>query len=448
MSGDVYNSPTHLSAFTQEFLRILLVREAKDITSALHFKSTTAEIERNLMQMCSEDIHATGLGENDVVIALAADTGQWYAGRIMESDKCEKKSIKISEKDGHAFDLIDKQVDLVKYTGALESLENAIFAVEANPLRSGFEMISYLHIKKSEIQAFMKGLYVGTNTFIRLHEVDPNLVCSLKISKPEIKMGKIGSLDGKILLKPAQVFRDFNLILCISTGNNSSNSTIPILNKNSVLESLEGIEDIVPEIGEYIQSLDSELTIQQCAIINCLLTIELFMLNRTEGKFALIQNGRHLSKFTIQKRNEIQNYVEFENDMKSEEVLASLIFHLIDTSSESFDKTNELDAYRAIAEFLEDFGAERPTLILLLTDGGVEFSNNLQGYLGAIKEHSRYELDILGLGNQFNPLDYQKIHENMRCRIYPVNELHHIQFQGYLVSSIESLIPSPSDKKK
>ena len=153
-------------------------------------------------------------------------------------------------------------------------------------------------------------------------------------------------------------------------------------------------------------------------------------------------NGTTLTKFSIQKGNEVQNYVEFDNDLASREVLTSLAYTILDSNREDIEAANDADVYRAIAEYLEDMGAERPTLILHLTDRGIEHTDEVRQYLNSIRDHERYFLDVFGLGKDFPVDQYEKLHENIKSRIYPVASFYHLQFLGYLVSAIEALIPT------
>jgi len=446
-SGHTFDSPSHLSAYTQELLKILQVKEAQDIVSALHFAVVPEEIRRNTLQICPEDLRATGLIEDDLVLAMNPESGQWCAGNINTNSSCIKKSVLVSKKDAHAFDLVDKQVDLVKYDSEVTRLEQSVFSFEQIPLRSGFEIISYLHLHRSEIQEFLQNLYIGRNSAVRPLEHDPEMKCVISSSTPELGLGEVGIITGTIQIRPAQSLRDFNIILCISMGRNLDNTDITIDDFSSLTESLDSISEIVPEISRFIDSLDKTITRRQCAIINVLLILNFVMMNRTEGKLGLVLNGDNLSKFSVQKGNEVQNFIDFDNDISSDEVLTSLVYTLLDTTKGDLEKENESNAYRAIAEYLEDLGAERPTLILLFSDGGIESSEEMEGYLRAIGNHERYALDVFGIGSEFNVDEYKNLHRSIRSRIYSLERYFHFQFLGYLVSAIESLIPTSVEQK-
>ncbi len=444
-SGEVFDSPSHLTSYTKSLLRLLQVSEAEDIVSALHFNIVLSDIKRNTLQICPEDLRATGLEDDDLVLILDPETGQWYAGKVSTNTSCLKKGILVSRIDAATFGLIDRQVDLVKYESSIEELETAVFAIQQVPLRSGFELSSYIHLHREQLTEYLRDLYIGKHTRLSPIQENNELVCFLGTSIPELDSGMIGVAKNDILLRPSHSMRDLNVIICLSFGSQMGTEDISNEERFSISESLKGLQKHIPEIDPFLKRLQNKTSRSDAALLMTLNILNLFMMNRSGGKLALVLNGNQLSKFSIQKGNEIQNFVEFDSDLTSGEVITSLAYTLLDSTREDIESKNDADVYRAIAEYLEDMGAERPTLILLLTDKGIEQMEEAKQYLRTIRENERYSLDVFGLGEEFPEAQFEKLHEDIRSRIYPVKSVYYLQFIGYLVSAIETLIPTRSE---
>jgi hypothetical protein len=95
--------------------------------------------------------------------------------------------------------------------------------------------------------------------------------------------------------------------------------------------------------------------------------------------------------------------------------------------------------YRAIAEYLEDFGADRPTIALVLGNSVGNYDDEHLSFLRAIAEHDRCRLDILPLGKNGNMRSSLRLLKGLNSRVLPVESYSSPLFSGYLLDLIDSL---------
>jgi hypothetical protein len=174
--------------------------------------------------------------------------------------------------------------------------------------------------------------------------------------------------------------------------------------------------------------------------------VNTFVHNQTEGRLALVTFGESPQKFSIQRGKEVQPYVEFFDDLQSEEVLISLIYSVIDAMDDVDGHEDMAGAYRSIAEFLEDFGTERPTLALVLSNGVGVYDEEHLSFLRSISEHERYRLDILTLGKNGDMKSSLRMLKGLNSRVLPVESFSSQIFTGYILDVIDSVTMGTTDQ--
>jgi hypothetical protein len=210
---------------------------------------------------------------------------------------------------------------------------------------------------------------------------------------------------------------------------------------------LSTLSSKVPEIEVFLDSLGKNASRSQIAALAALTVVNSLVHNQTEGKLALVTFGESSEKFSIQRGKEVQSFVEFFQDLQSEEVLISLIYSIIDTIDDVDGHEDMAGAYRSIAEYLEDFGADRPTLVLVLSNGVGAYDEEHLSFLRAISEHDRYRLDILSLGKNGNMKSSLRLLKGLNSRVLPVEAFSSRIFTGYLMDFIDSLKQGVLDSK-
>ncbi|MGY5852909.1 MAG: hypothetical protein RTU92_05020 [Candidatus Thorarchaeota archaeon] len=445
-SGSLLESPSHLATFNQEFLKILQVRNIHDVLSALHFPVRISDIEEGTMTLCPDDMRAAGISNGDLVLALDAESGQWWAGRVYESNESDSRTITISRIDSKLLGLKDSVVDLVKYDGEVIEVSKATFAYDESKHLSGVELSRYLYLHRDEIQTRLQGILVGRGTTFIPTDTDSGFTCSLIASEPNLESGQLGKISGQIHLKPNHAFQEFNLILGISLEDSMNLRDVQLESKQPFKEGLVALSDIVPEISSFLNSLEDVVTRGEAAILGALQLINLVMMNRTEGKMSLVISGLAQTKFSIQKGQEIQPFIEFGEDIVSEEVLISLLYTLLDGLEDTQGSSTMSSIYRVVAEQLEDFGEERPSLGIIFGSSPVDGAEETNAYLKAISRHQRYQLDVFGLGDEFDSVKAEKTLKGVNARVYPIKSFSYHRFEGYVISALEHLVPKSVEK--
>jgi hypothetical protein len=199
------------------------------------------------------------------------------------------------------------------------------------------------------------------------------------------------------------------------------------------------LSEKVPEISKFLDGLRKNSSRSQIAALIALTVVNTLLHNKTEGRLALVSFGEKPEKFSIQRGKEVQPYVEFFEDLQSEEVLISLIYSIMDAFDDVDGHEDLAVAYRSIAEFLEDFGVERPTLALVLSNSVGNYDDEHLSFLKAISEHDRYRLDILTLGKNGNMKSSLRMLKGLNSKVVPIESFSSQAFMGYLLDLIDSM---------
>ena len=108
---------------------------------------------------------------------------------------------------------------------------------------------------------------------------------------------------------------------------------------------------------------------------------------------------------------------------------------------------NELEVLRLLwdrspqkpAEILEDFGSERPTLVIVCSNHLSNPEAGISSYIQAISSNTNYRLDIVGIGEQFDVEQTQQAVQGLKSRILHVEEFSTFEFLGYLQWALKHL---------
>jgi hypothetical protein len=115
------------------------------------------------------------------------------------------------------------------------------------------------------------------------------------------------------------------------------------------------------------------------------------------------------------------------------------------------DKELNLAAlYHSLIELLQDFGTERPTLVIVVGNRIKGNEEEIAPFLSAFSELGRYQLDILGLGEDFDAREARKMARSLNARIIPIKSFSAQLYDDYLLSAISRLLsdrahPGPHD---
>jgi hypothetical protein len=152
--------------------------------------------------------------------------------------------------------------------------------------------------------------------------------------------------------------------------------------------------------------------------------------NRSDGSLGIVTVSETPTKFSIQKGEIIQTSMQFSNDFASEDVLVSILYSLLDSSRDIGGSARLSGAFRAIAEFLEDFGSEMPTLVVLMANLGSETFDDVKPFLQVIGSRNRYQIEILNLGEEAHNLGPE--FKDINVKVHQMTSFAADVFEGYL----------------
>jgi hypothetical protein len=390
---------------------------------------------------------ALEVSDGNHLLALDINTGQWCAGVARKHPKCGERSIVVSESDASLFGFRNSTVvNLVRYEGDIAEIDKAVMSYYSAPPSSNSELASFMHLHENEIRESIRGVLVGADTRLHFGSEENTVSMGVKYSKPQLSPGQVGRLsDIDIDFKPQQAFGEFNVVLCISKAMKMKTKDVSLKTIHAARTQLEPLIKLVPEIRTFLDSIKRTASRSQISALAALMIVNTLIHNRTEGRLALVTFNEIPEKFSIQRGSEVQSYVEFYEDLQSEEVLISLIYSIIDTVEDVEGYESMSGAYRSIAEYLEDFGPDRPTLALIFSNGAGTYDEEHISFLSAISKHDRYKLDILTLGKNGNQNSSLRLLKGLNSNLIPVETFSSQTFTGYFLDLIDNLSSRTTD---
>ncbi len=444
LDGPIYSSPAHLVRFDETILECLQIDNPKIIMSALHFGTEIAKIERGTFRMCSRDMDALDIANDEYVLALETRTGQFCAGTVKEHQRCSEKCIVMSEIDARMGGFRESSVvNIIKLEGEISIIDQVVLAFDSNKNVSNSELLTFLHLHEEEILQNIENRMIGIGTRLSVGNVKIPLALGIAQTHPRLTPGEIGRISGnKIALRPVQAFREFNTVICISKANNMKNSDISQKSLATIKRQLQSLAEMVPELQIFLKGLNKKSTQIEIAAICALLVLDMLRYNRTEGKLSLVTFNENPEKFSVQHGGEIQSYIEFNKDLQSDEVLISLILSILDTTKEISGRENMAGAYRSIAEYLEDFGSTRPTIILTFTGSIGKYDQEHLPFMKVISEHERYQIDQFVMGENENLHSDLRVLKGIQSRVFPLKRFSSHLFIGHFLDIIDNIVPA------
>jgi hypothetical protein len=438
--GPILESPSDINRFNHALLDCLKVKNLQEILSALHFKLNMSGTKNGTLLMSEEDMRAVGVASGDLVLGMDAMEGQWWAGHVELDAECPQRTICISKDDAHILGLTEESVvDIVKSEGRIKNLEKAVFALDSTEGFSRAELLSYAYLHAERLQKTLNGQILGKGTSIWINGRDAGACMTLTHSVPPLEPGELARLAGDSLeFRPLQMFRPFNMILAISTDSGMGVQDIELKTLQSLKRRLSTLVSIVPEIEDLLSKLGSSITRMDMATLAALLLIQSLSGNRSDGSLGIVTVAETPTKFSIQKGEVIQTSMQFSNDFASEDVLVSILYSLLDSSRDFGGSARLSGAFRAIAEFLEDFGSEMPTLIVLMANLGSETFDDVKPFLQSIASRDRYQIEILNLGEDAQSLSTD--FKDLNVRVHQMTSFAADVFEGYLANVIEKIV--------
>jgi hypothetical protein len=449
LDGPIFGSPAHLIRFDSSLLSCLQVKNPQEIMAALHFGVEIAKTESGIFLMAPSDMETIDVSGDDYVLALGTRTGRWCAGRVRNHARCTEKSIVISEADAEIYGFSNSSVvNIVKFEGEISNIHKIVLSFASNKPMANSELFAYVHLNENKILERIQGKLVGSNSNLFVGTEKVPLTLSIAKTEPQLNTEQIGIIPADdIFLRPSQAFRELNVVLCISKGKDMSKQDMPLKTLHSAVRELKALSSSVKEVSTFLESLTPTATRSQIAALAALLVVNALRHNQTEGRLGLVTFADAPEKFSVQHGEEIRSYVEFLGDLQSEEVLVSLIYSILDTVNETGGREDMANAYRSIAEYLEDFGTSRPTLLLIFSGGVGKYDEDHLPFIQAIKERERYQIEFMIMDMNTNYRSALRVLKGINAKIVPLESFSSHIFIGHILDLINDLVPVVSTAK-
>lgn len=444
--GPILDSPSHLNRFNYALLDCLKVRNPQELLSALHFGVRVVSQESGIIAMSEADMRAVEVSENESILALEAGTGQWWAGRAALDEDCPVRTIGVAEEDALLLGLRDSSiVDLVKHDGSTTDVEKAVFALDSEGGTSMNELIAYVYLHGDEIRTMLDGRVIGRGTRLWFGGKNSKSSMTLAYSVPSLESEELAKLPAEAIeFKPSQVFRPVNIVLCISTGASMGIRDMQLKTLLSTRRKLHPFVSNAPELSEFLAGLGRKSSRIEIAVLAALHSIQNLATNRSDGELGIVTYSEAPVKFSIQKGDAVRTSVRFSNELTSEEVLVSTMYNVLDTIGEVGGRSGVSGAFRSIAEFLEEFGSQMPTLALIFTSGIREEIDAASPFLQALSSKERYRIDLFQLGESAR-IDFQEQLDGVNIHLRNLSSFSSDEFEGHFAEAIESLLPTQRD---
>ena len=443
------STPSHMARFDQAVISCLQVENPQEILSALHFQMDIADYEKGAILVSPDDMHALSVSEGDHLLVLDTATTRWWVGRAVMDREHPRKRIGISSQDAMLGGFTESRtVDLAKSERKAVDLSETVLAFDTADGPPNGESSAALHLRTDTVRRMLHNRFIGKGMKINIGDGGREICLTFARSSPRLDPSQIGRMNGtSIRFQPSQSLREFNVIISVSADQNMRIRDITLKSKYSIQSRLEPLIERAPELGAFLSGLGDTITRAELAALFSLLVVSTIADNRTGGRLGIVTVTVPPQKFSVQKRGVVQSFVEFREDLSSEEVLISMIYSILDTLRQSVQAVNVADGYRAVAEMLEDFGPERPTLVMIL--GSDVDDDHGRPFLQAIAENERCLFDFMGLGMTFDEKKALQVFDGIVGGIYPITSFSTRAFDDYLLEAIDHVGPiaEESDSK-
>ncbi|MFW9956506.1 MAG: hypothetical protein ACFFCT_00425 [Candidatus Odinarchaeota archaeon] len=443
LDGPIFGSPAQLVRFDNALLSCLQVRNPNEIMAALHFGVEIAKTEPGIFLMCPSDMETIGVSGDDYVLALGTRTGRWCAGSVRDHVRCTEKSIVISENDAEIYGFSNSSVvNIVKFEGQISKIRKIVMSYLSEKPMTNSELFSYIHLNEKKILNRIRNKLIGINSKLFVGSKKIPLALAITQTEPQLGSEQIGVVpEENVFLRPSQAFREMNVVICISKGKDMSKRDISLKTLHSAAQELEALSNNIQELKTFLNGLTPNATRSEIAALASLLVVNTLQHNQTEGRLGLVTFAEVPEKFSVQHGDEIRSYVEFLGDLQSEEVLVSLVYSILDTVNDTGGQEDTVGAYRSIAEYLEDFGASRPTLLLIFSGGVGKYDEEHLPFIQAIKQRERYQIEFMAMEKNKNHRSSLRVLKGINAKIVPLENFSSQIFIGHILDIIDDLVP-------
>ncbi len=437
VKGPVLDSPSHVGTFNRMLLDILGIRDSVGVLSSLHYGIEETGMKAGYIGLCTEDAKAIGVKEGNLVTVLDADSNHLWGAIVQTSRGCPSKRVGVSRNDLKCYGMdASSQVDIVKYVDTLSECDRVLLTYRRTLGFTNSELAAFLHMTSDEIIESVTSRIIGLGTrFVTAK----GLELEVRRTAPPIRKGELSKANNAAIeIQPIEFLNELNVILVLGNGNDMLVRDVKITTPEVIRKSLDTFSKEIPEIGAFLSSMGKIEHRWSISAISALDLIRHFRNNESEGVIGMVLADNIPHKFTIQKNQELQDYIRFDSDIQNDDIFKSLVYSILDAKEISNEPTKPSILFRSIAEMLEDLGSDRPTLVILFVSR-IDEIEEIIPFLQSIRSARNYKLLVFGVGNDFEKDKTEEMMKGIDAKIHKVIEYSLFEFQGSVVSAIQEL---------
>lgn len=438
--GQAINSPSHLPSFNRRALQIMGITDAEGVLSSLHYNLICQDIPSGIIKICEQDAHSLGVGENDIVTALDADSNHYWGAYVNVIHECPNRGVIVPSSDALLYGLTESsQLDLIKYNDDILDSEEVLLTYEGIPGFTDAELAMRIHMLDDEIKQVSAGKLVGVGSrFV----TSPGIELVVSHLASELDKGKLARIeDVSVSVAPLDLLNGFNLLLIVASGNEVRVRDIEIKTPSTLQKYLGPLAESVLELDEYIAGISRVQTRWDVSELLSLAIARSMKHNKSEGKLGVAFVDKDPHKFTVQKGQKTQDYLSFGDDLQNDDVYKSLLYSIMDAGEISSSKTSSAALFRSLAEMVEDVGLDLPTLAIMITPS-LDLDDSMKPYLQAMKNIGMVRLLVLGVGRQFETNSINQVSEWIDTDFRDITEFSLFGTLGLITSEIRELCHS------
>jgi hypothetical protein len=434
------SSPSNLPAFNRKTLKIMGINDAEGVLSSLHYNPISQDIPSGTVRICEQDAHSLGVGENDIVTALDADSNHYWGVYAKVMGECPNRGVIVPSSDALLYGLTESsQLDLIKYNDDVVDSDEVLLTYRGIPGFTDAELATRVHMLDDEIRQITAGKLVGVGSRFVTSPGIELVVSHLASGLDKGKLARI--MDANVSVIPFELLNSMNLLLIVASGNEVRVRDVEIKTPSTLREYLRPLTETVIELGDHIASIGRVQTRWDISELLSLAIIRSMKHNESEGRLGVVFVDRNPHKFTVQKGQRTQDFLSFDDDLQNDDVYKSLLYSIMDAGEISSDKTSSAALFRSLAEMVEDVGLDLPTLAIMITPS-LEFDESIKPYLQAMKSVGTAKLLILGVGGHLDRDSIEQVSEWIDIDFRDITAFSLFQTLGMITSEIRDLCHS------
>jgi hypothetical protein len=428
-----------LQVLTDSVLDSLRIEADEDVVSSLRYILGIGDEKGGNISLNSEDMTALNLNEGEIIIVLESDSRRWWGAKAFSHGQLDKRHISTSKEFAAFLNLEEEaMVDVLKYSREMQYPSEVIMKYDAHPQSISPILPSFFHLHESDIDDALRKVYVGEGTDYKLVIGSRHIHLELQTTRPELETGQLCDLmQAYTRYVPKCLMEEFNLVICLETSEKMAVKKIAMDSPIALRTRLSERRHLFDDLENLKERIQEQTSMSDASIAAILILLNSMVENRTPGRFSFLTYDERIRKFSIQKGHDLDTSIGFRTEFSTKEVRDSLFYSVIDSAQEMIGVSKPEMVHRAIAESLEDFGSDRPTLVLVFTTRWNQDAENSVPFLKAISKRDNYQVDvILPYQNESTVSDS----DNLNISFHSIERFSLLEFDKYILNTVGKLL--------